>query len=75
MRTRLLVRADQYIYLPGSDYTSVPEGSQPEPTARPGPDGVNDAGDAEGEGPKLLSKKEKERLKKEKEKVSCIISA
>jgi hypothetical protein len=37
----------------------------------PGPDDANDAEDAEeGEGPKVLSKKEKERLKKEKEKVN-----
>ena len=39
----------------------------------PGPDGANDAEDPEeGEGPKVLSKKEKERLKKEKDKVNYI---
>jgi hypothetical protein len=63
-------------YLSGSDHTSVPEASQPEPPnvgPTPGPDESNDAGDAEeGEGPKILSKKEKERLKKEKEKVRYI---
>jgi hypothetical protein len=37
---------------------------------------VNEGEDAEeGEGPKILSKKEKERLKKEKEKVDYILSA
>jgi hypothetical protein len=79
MKTRLLVRADQY-NLPfwfSSHFTEAPEGSQPEPATVdpiPGPDEANDEGDAEeGEGPKILSKKEKERLKKEKEKVNHII--
>lgn len=50
----------------------MPEAGQPEPAAAPAPV-ENDAEDAgEGEGPKLLSKKEKERLKKEKDKVSHI---
>jgi len=65
-----------YTYLPCSDYTSAPEATQPEPAPvdpTPGPDEANDAEDAEeGDGPKLLSKKEKERLKKEKEKVNYI---
>jgi hypothetical protein len=70
------VRADQYNYRSCSDHTSAPEASQPEPATvdhTPGPDEANDPEDAEeGEGPKLLSKKEKERLKKEKEKVNYI---
>ena len=61
-------------WLSCSDCSSAPEASQPEPTTgdpTPGPDEANDAEDAEeGEGPKILSKKEKERLKKEKEKVN-----
>jgi hypothetical protein len=52
--------------------SSVLEASQPGPSigdAAPAAE-ANDAEDAEtGEGSKLLSKKEKERLKKEKEKV------
>lgn len=63
-------------YLSRSDYSSAPEASQPEPATgdhTPGPDDANDADDAEeGEGPKILSKKEKERLKKEKEKVNFL---
>lgn len=66
-------------YLSCSDYSSAPEASQPEPATgdhTPGPDDANDADDAEeGEGPKILSKKEKERLKKEKEKVNFLGSA
>jgi translation initiation factor 5B len=56
--------------------TSAPKASQPGPsTVDVAPTAeANDAEDAErGEGPKLLSKKEKERLKKEKEKVSQIL--
>lgn len=72
----MLVRVEPYIYNSGSDHTSVHEESQPEPPnvgPTPGPDEANDAGDVEeGEGPKILSKKEKERLKKEKEKVRYI---
>lgn len=72
----LQVRADQYNYRSCSNHTSAPEASQQEPaTVDPtlGPDEADDAEDAEGgEGPKLLSKKEKERLKKEKEKVKHI---
>jgi hypothetical protein len=51
---------------------SAPEGSEsgPSPGDAAPAAGANDAEDVEtGEGPKLLSKKEKERLKKEKEKV------
>jgi hypothetical protein len=59
-----------------SDFGSAPEANQPEPTtAAPAPaqEEANEANDAEeGEGPKILSKKEKERLKKEKEKVDYI---
>jgi hypothetical protein len=62
--------------LSSSDFSSASEAGQPEPTTAdpaPAPEEVNEAEDAEeGEGPKLLSKKEKERLKKEKEKVDYI---
>jgi hypothetical protein len=63
----LQVRPDQ------CSYFSVLILASPEPTtADPAPalEEVNEVEDVEeGEGPKLLSKKEKERLKKEKEKV------
>ena len=76
MRMRLQVRADQCSHLTCSNFLSAPEAVQLEPaTADPAPaqEEVNEASDAEeGEGPKLLSKKEKERLKKEKEKVNYI---
>lgn len=59
-----------------SDFSSASEAGQLEPTTAdpaPAPEEVNEVEDAEeGEGPKLLSKKEKERLKKEKEKVDYI---
>jgi len=76
MRMRLQVRADQCSHSSCSDFLSAPEAAQPEPaSADPAPaqEEVNEAEDAEeGEGTKLLSKKEKERLKKEKEKVNYI---
>jgi hypothetical protein len=70
------VCANEYISFPCSDYSSALEAGHPEPTTgdpTPGPDEANDAEDVgEGEGHKILSKKEKERLKKEKEKVNFI---
>ena len=76
MRMRLQVRADQRRHFFCSDFLLAPEGAQPElASAGPAPaqEEVNEAEDAEeGEGPKVLSKKEKERLKKEKEKVDYI---
>ena len=73
---RLQVRADQCGHFPCSDFLSAPEAAQPEPTSAgpaPAQEEVNEAEDVEeGEGPKVLSKKEKERLKKEKEKVNYI---
>ena len=76
MKMRPQVCANQYISILFSNHFLAPEASQPEPaTGDPthGPDEGNEAEDAEeGEGPKVLSKKEKERLKKEKEKVNFI---
>lgn len=64
---------NKHIGFSHSDFSSAPEASQPEPTTGDRIDEANDAEDAEeGEGPKILSKKEKERLKKEKEKVNFI---
>jgi hypothetical protein len=76
---QLKVRANEYDQCYYPYFASAPEASQPEPStgdAAPAAEG-NDAEDAEtGEGPKLLlSKKEKERLKKEKEKVTKCFSA
>jgi hypothetical protein len=69
---RFKVRANECDTYYCSYMISAPEGSHSGPSpgdAAPSAE-ANDAEDAEtGEGPKILSKKEKERLKKEKEKV------
>ena len=73
------MRADQFIYLSGSDYTSVPEGSQPEPAAldpTPGLGEADDAGDAEeGEGPKILSKRRKSVSRRRRRRSVILYSA
>lgn len=78
-RTRRLVRDIIYIYirvlrlLMGCIGTPAPaEADAPSKEVTPAPGADEDGDDAEEGGPKILSKKEKERLKKEKEKVCSI---
>jgi hypothetical protein len=75
---QLKVRTHENGHCYCSYVASVPEASQSGPATGDAAPAVeaNDAEDAEaGEGSKLLSKKEKERLKKEKEKVTGYYSS
>jgi len=70
---RLKVRAGWHSSFSWSNFTSAAQANLPEPATIDPTPALEDAEDAgEGEGTKLLSKKEKERLKKEKEKVNDI---